>query len=162
MVRTRFEIDLENRQRRTRIRRRRLLHWIEKILKELGWRRVALSVVLVNEAQIRGLHRRYLGEDRPTDVIAFGQMEGRFFPSGGMPFLGDVVVSVETAKRVGPTFGNRWDRELLLYTCHGILHLMGYRDSTPSGKARMDKKQTAVLRKALGPLWRSKRLKPLF
>lgn len=162
MVRPRFEIDLENRQKRIRIRPPLLLHWIKKILQELGWKRVALSVVLVNDAQIRDLHRRYLGEDRPTDVIAFGQMEGRFFPSGKMPFLGDVAVSVETARRVGPSFGNLWDRELLVYICHGILHLMGCRDTIPSERARMDKKQRQVLQKVLGEQWRSKRPKPLF
>lgn len=162
MVRPRFEIDLENRQGRTRIRTRLLLHWIKKILRELGWKRVSLSVVLVNDSQIQDFHRRYLGEDRPTDVIAFGQMEGRFFPSGGIPFLGDVVVSVEAAKRAGPSFGNLWDRELLVYVCHGILHLMGYRDRTPSQRNRMEKKETGVLRKVLGDRWRSKRPKRLF
>ena len=108
------------------------------------------------------LHRQFLGEDETTDVLAFGQMEGKFFPGRGAPLLGDVVVSVETAKRAAPQFGNRWDEELLVYISHGILHLMGYRDSTPSGKKQMDEKQKKILRKILGKLWRSKKRKPLF
>jgi hypothetical protein len=39
---------------------------------------------------------------------------------------------------------------------------MGYRDSTPQGKARMDAKQKEILRKVLGRKWRSKKQRPLF
>jgi probable rRNA maturation factor len=132
------------------------------MLKQLGWRRAGLSVVFVTDAQIRKLHRQYTGDDRPTDVLAFGQMEGKFFPQVSAPFLGDVVVSVETARRAAPRYGNRWDQELLLYLCHGILHLMGYRDSTPRLKAKMDKKQDQMVKLLLGKAWRSKKRKRLF
>lgn len=157
-----FEIVIENRQKRTRISKAKLIRWTTKMLKLLGWKRVGLSIVLVNDSEMRRLHRRFLGEDSATDVLAFGQMEGKFFPQPPTPFLGDVVVSVETAKRMAPHFGNRWDEELLLYVCHGLLHLMGYRDSTPPAKQRMEKRQAAIVRKTLVPLWRSRRPKPLF
>lgn len=119
-------------------------------------------MILTSDAQIRRFHRHFLGIDRPTDVLAFGQMEGKYFPQPRIPFLGDVVVSVETARRAAPQFGNRWDEESLLYVCHGILHLMGYRDSSARLKAKMDRKQEATLRKILGTLWRSKNRKRLF
>lgn len=156
------EIFIENRQKKTRISKAKLARWTEKILKLIGWKSVGLSLALVNDSEIRGLHRLFLGEDWPTDVLAFGQIEGKFIPQRGIPFLGDVVVSVETARRAAPQFGNRWDEELLLYVCHGILHLMGYRDSTSVKKAKMDKKQETILRKVLGKKWRSKRRKLLF
>lgn len=162
MIRPHFEILIENRQKRTRLSQAKLLRTTRKILKLLGWRRAGLSLVLVNDGEIRRLHRQFMEDDRPTDVLAFGQMEGKFFPQIGVPFLGDVVVSVERAKRMAPRFGNRWDQELVLYICHGILHLMGYRDSTLREKARMDEKQLGILRKVLGPQWRSKKQKLLF
>ena len=123
---------------------------------------MTLSVVLAGDGEMRELHRQYLGEDSPTDVLAFSQREGMYLPQDPLSFLGDVVVSVDEAKRAGPRFGNRWDEELLLYLCHGILHLMGYRDSTKAGKAKMDKKQEQILGKVLGRAWRSKRRKLLF
>ncbi len=158
----RFEVLIENRQKRTSISRAKLERWVRRILKLVGWHRAALSVLLVSDAEIRRLHRQYKGEDRATDVLAFGQMEGKSFPQVKAPLLGDVVVSVETAKRVGPQYGNRWDKELLLYILHGILHLMGYRDSTARPKARMERKQEIILKKLLGAEWRSKKRKRLF
>lgn len=157
-----LEITVENCQGRTPVSRKKLARNVAKILGLLGWKRVHLGVQVVTDAGIRKLHRRFLGEDSATDVLAFSQMEGKTFPRKGSPFLGDVVVSVETARRAAPGFGNRWDEELLLYICHGILHLMGYRDSSPAKKARMDEKQEALLKRALGKLWRSKKRKPLF
>jgi probable rRNA maturation factor len=162
MAPLRFDVVIENRQKKTPVSRAKLARWVRRILKLLGWRRVALSVVLVTDAQIRKLHLQYRGEDSATDVLAFGQLEGKFFPQGRVPFLGDIVVSVETAKRVSPQYENRWDTELLVYVCHGILHLMGWRDSTPSLKAKMDRKQDQILKRLLGSQWRSKKLKRLF
>jgi len=162
MFHSRFEITVENRQKRFSVSRPGITRWTRKILRALGWKRAGLSLVLVNEAQFRRLHRKFLGKDQASDVLAFGQREGKFFPQPGVPFLGDVVISVERAKQVASEFGNRWDEELLLYLCHGVLHLTGYRDSTPQGKARMDAKQKEILRKVLGRTWRFKRRKPLF
>lgn len=156
-----LEIFLEDRQKRVRISGPRLIRWVKKVLKALGWRRASLSLALVSDAEIRRLNQRYLKEDRATDVLAFGQKRGRRF-GPKKPFLGDVVASVETARRAGPEYGNPWDEELLLYISHGILHLMGYRDSTPRLKVRMDRRQRGILRKVLGRKWQSKKRKPLF
>jgi len=156
-----LKILLEDRQKRVRVSGPRLIRWAQKILRALGWRRAVLSLVLVSDAEIRRLNRRYLSKDRTTDVLAFGQgPAGR--PVSKKPFLGDVVVSVERARQVAPQYGNRWDEELLLYTCHGVLHLMGYRDSLPRLKTRMDRRQEEILKKVLGQKWQSKKRKPLF
>jgi len=141
-------VAIENRTRRSRISIPKLTRLTKKILKLLQWKGPSLSVILVGDTEMRKLHRKYLGEDSPTDVLAF---EG-----------GDVAVSVDQAQRAGPRFGNAWDEELLLYVCHGVLHLMGWRDSTRLAKAKMDKKQEQILKKVLGPSWRSKKRKPLF
>ena len=111
---------------------------------------------------MRGLHRKFLGKDRSTDVLAFGRNKENFFSFRKNPFLGDVVISVETALRRAPEFGNRWDVELLLYLIHGVLHLMGFRDSTPKEKRKMRTKEEETLTKLLGASWRSKKQKPLF
>jgi len=77
-------------------------------------------------------------------------------------FLGDIVVSVQTAKRAASKFGNPWDVEVLLYIAHGLLHLTGYRDSTPRQKSRMEARQEKILRKVLGKKWQFGKQKPLF
>lgn len=111
---------------------------------------------------MKRLHREFLGKNEPTDVLAFGQDDEKIASWNEKPFLGDVVISVETAKRRAPEFGNRWDEELLLYLCHGLLHLMGIRDSTRREKKKMRAMEETLLRRLLGTPWRSKKPKRLF
>jgi probable rRNA maturation factor len=91
------------------------------------------------------LNRTYRGVDGPTDVLAFPLREGRFARLArlGGGFLGDVVISAETAARqAGP--GKLHD-ELALLLVHGILHLVGYDHATTRERPRMWKKQTELL-----------------
>ncbi len=92
-----------------------------------------LSVVIGDDAWIQELNRRYLRKDRPTDVLAFPQGET---PSG-QPVLGDVAISAETAARQAAEQGHGFERELALLLVHGVLHLTGWKDSTPAGRRRM-------------------------
>src|SRR5437016_8118775 len=75
----------------------RLARHARRILRGLGLDGAELSVVLVADREMRTLNRRWRGRDRPTDVLSFAQREGR----GGAPdgLLGDVVLSVDTARR---------------------------------------------------------------
>ena len=84
-----------------------------------------LSVVFVDDTDISLLNRQYLNREGPTNVIAFPMQEGEY--SGINPTLaGDVVISVDTAKRESEDaqmdIGERLDQLLV----HGILHLFGY------------------------------------
>jgi len=160
-LRIRLEVSVQNRQKEICVSSIKVAEWTRKILRVLCWKRAELSLVLVDDAEIRSLNQKYLGKDTPTDVMAFEPAKG-FVASNSLPFLGDVVVSVETAKRCSARFGHSWDAELLLYVCHGILHLMGERDSTKKGKARMETKQEKVLSQLLGDRWHSRKPKPLF
>ncbi len=118
------------------------------ILAALAFERAALSVLFVSDRRIRSLNRRYLNHDRPTDVMAFSQLEGRLCRrhDESVPFLGDIVISTETAARQAREYGNGFLYELSLYLCHGILHLLGWDDSTPAAGARMGRKQQRILK----------------
>lgn len=105
---------------------------------EDGRRAGAVSVVFVGDDEIRELNRRFLGEDRATDVLAFDLSEDG---SRGDPhpddLLGEIVVSVETARREASARGVPLDRELALYALHGLLHLLGLDDADPASRRRM-------------------------
>jgi probable rRNA maturation factor len=96
-----------------------------------------LTVLLVSNARIRTLNRRFLGRDRPTDVLAF--------PAGGAE-LGDVVVSVDRARVQARAAGHATGVEVAFLAAHGALHLLGYEDATPRGRARMLRRQRDLLR----------------
>lgn len=84
-----------------------------------------LSVWLCGDAAIRELHREYLGEDTPTNVMSFAQREGEYAELEPQ-LLGDVVISVDTARRDADEGGVLLDDEVAYLLIHGILHLVGY------------------------------------
>jgi probable rRNA maturation factor len=98
----------------------------EKMLRRLRLRGVELSVALVDDPTIHALNRTWRRKDKPTDVLAF-PMEDRVpgaAVDGGL--LGDVIVSVPTARRQAARRRRPLLDELTLLLAHGLLHLLGY------------------------------------
>ena len=58
---------------------------------------------------------------------------------------GEIFISVETARRHARAFGNSLLRELKLYIVHGLLHLHGFDDQTPSKAHKMKTAQEKIL-----------------
>jgi probable rRNA maturation factor len=88
-------------------------------------------VWLISDRRMSRLHRQFLGQTGPTDVLTFQH--------------GEIFISVETAKRHARVFGNSMTRELELYIVHGLLHLNGFDDRTQPGARRMEKLQARIL-----------------
>jgi probable rRNA maturation factor len=90
-----------------------------------------VEVVLVSDKRIAQIHRRFMNDPGPTDVITFQH--------------GEIVISIQTAKRQARRFGTTLDRELRLYIVHGLLHLQGFDDKTAAGAAEMKRVQEWVV-----------------
>lgn len=88
-------------------------------------------MVLVSDKRIAELHQRFMDEATPTDVITFQH--------------GEIVISVETARRQARHFGTTLDHELRLYIAHGLLHLQGFDDKTAPGAAEMKRVQERLV-----------------
>jgi probable rRNA maturation factor len=99
-----------------------------------------LSIVLTGDNQIRKLNRIYRSKDQPTDVLAFAQREGEHADRAGR-LLGDVVLSVPTARRQAEAAGRDVGSELTMLLAHGLLHLVGWDHDTP-GKERAMRRET--------------------
>ena len=97
-----------------------------------------ISVVLTDDEHIQELNRKYRGSDRPTDVLAFSQIEGEQAKAQAERVaLGDVVISVDTAERQAAEQGHALENELDLLIIHGVLHLLGYDDEMEADAAEM-------------------------
>ncbi|MGI9092640.1 MAG: rRNA maturation RNase YbeY [Mycobacteriales bacterium] len=111
------------------------------VLREVGVHPLAeLSVLLVDENHMSGLHERWMGEPGPTDVLAFPMDDldltrGPSDPEPSDLLLGDVVLCPSVAAAQAVTAGHSTDDELALLTTHGILHLLGY-DHGEAGEER--------------------------
>jgi probable rRNA maturation factor len=110
-----------------------------------------LSVMLVEPAAMTDLHVRYMGEEGPTDVLAFPQddaFEASWSETADddlTTLLGDVVLCPEVARRQAATAGHSMERELHLLCTHGILHLLGYDHAEPAEEREMWKLQNRLL-----------------
>src|SRR5262249_41086573 len=129
--------------------------WAERMLRCLGLSDAELSVALTDDEEIHELNRVFRHRDKPTDVLAFAMREG--IPAPAMPIgdvatsrpemLGDVVVSVDTARRQAASRGRALESEVRELLAHGLLHLVGYDHQTPR-EARVMSAETRRLCRA--------------
>lgn len=94
-----------------------------------------VSLLLTGDREIARLHAEFLDDPTPTDVISFDV-------DGGA----ELVVSVDTARRVAEQKGHAARAEVALYVVHGLLHVMGWDDLQPKARAEMRAAEAAVMR----------------
>ena len=87
-------------------------------LEIVGTEGAELSILLVNDSRIAELNAQWRGVEGPTDVLSFPQEDSNL--------LGDLVVSVDTARRQAVARGHALHTELRILLVHGLLHLLGY------------------------------------
>ncbi len=114
-------------------------------LEQLELKDCELSISLVGDRAIRRLNRTWRQKDKPTDVLSFPAGE---LPKGtpGPRQLGDVVISLDTAKRQAKEYSRTFDQEVARYLAHGVLHLLGHDHET----VRDARKMAALEEKLLG------------
>ena len=120
-------------------------------LRALGRSRSSASLVFTGDPEIRALNARYRKMDRATDVLSFHMQElgGETDPAGQGVFLGDIVISVETARRRAPQ--GRLLPELERLAVHGLCHLFGHDHQRPGEAKVMFALERRLLRLPLGP-----------
>jgi len=134
------KIIVSSSQKAMRVPRKRIARLARFVAEREQVRLAEVDVAVVGEREIAGLSRRFLGRGHPTDVISFDLSEG---PPGGI--TAQIAVCGELAVREAPLRGLTPARELMLYVVHGLLHLMGYDDTTVRGAARMHAREDELL-----------------
>jgi probable rRNA maturation factor len=104
-----------------------------------------LTIVLTDDAQLHELNREYLGVDAPTDVLSFPADEED--PETGVPYLGDILISIPRARQQAEAAGHPLEAEVQLLVVHGTLHLLGHDHAEAGEKTRMWKAQAGVMSK---------------
>lgn len=106
-----------------------------------------VSVSFVTDEEIHDLNRTWRNVDRSTDVLSFPMEEEEDdVASDAAPrLLGDIVISLPTARRQADEYGHSLEREVGFLLVHGFLHLNGYDHETPADEQRMFSLQDEVL-----------------
>ncbi|VAX30106.1 Metal-dependent hydrolase YbeY, involved in rRNA and/or ribosome maturation and assembly [hydrothermal vent metagenome] len=118
-----MDVQIQNDQEVCNVDCQSLKNHAEKFMRTLERQDDELSILLVDDQTIQDLNLQHRKIDSATDVLSFPQMEGDEFISH---MLGDVVISVETAKRQAVEHQFSLEQELVLLLLHGLLHLLGY------------------------------------
>ncbi|XWK87788.1 MAG: rRNA maturation RNase YbeY [Phormidium sp.] len=109
-----------------------------------------LSLRLTDDAEIHALNAQYRQQDKPTDVLAFAALEVNIPQPDEMLeswplYLGDIVISVDTAQRQAKQQGHSLQIELAWLAAHGLLHLLGWDHPDDESLRRMLHQQTSLL-----------------
>jgi probable rRNA maturation factor len=149
---------LLNQQKRYPLRLSPLHPYVQSLKRRLQLGRGDFNICFVDDGAIRRMNAAYRGQDRATDVLSFPWGEharsslaaaraGRGHHAARRPaktsgpvraefegFLGDVVISVETARRNARGEGHSTLNEIRWLILHGVLHLLGYDHESDSGE----------------------------
>ncbi len=100
----------------------------EKILLKLpgfqGKLKGTVMIILTGDAQVHALNREYRSVDKPTDVLSFSYFGEKKFP--GDDAIGEIVISVPTAKKQAKEHKKTLGQELSFLFLHGLLHVFGF------------------------------------
>ena len=120
-------------------------------LRLLGRPRASLSVVLADDRLVRELNRDFRESDQATDVLSFSFADAAALADpGARLFLGEIYISVDTARRQARAARRPYTREVAHLTLHGLLHLLGHDHAKAAQGRRMRAEERRLLR-ALGP-----------
>ena len=102
----------------------RLRRALAALMEELGVGDKGVTVILTWDRRLRALKREWWGEDEATDVLSFPHYEpgDPFVP----PHLGDIWISLDTARRQAEARGASLEEEVLVLAAHGLWHLLGH------------------------------------
>lgn len=126
---------------------------VNQVIQEEKWHTdPEISLLLVDDGEIQTLNHTYRGINHPTDVLSFAmeeEMTGEEIPAFMVMeesnILGDIVISLETAKRQADEYGHSLEREMGFLMVHGMLHLLGYDHDTEIARAEMRNKEEKIL-----------------
>ncbi len=106
-----------------------------------------ISISFVNDRKIKELNLRYLGKNKPTDVLAFNITDAhKEARRKRCNIFADIVISTDTAIRNARIFKTTPVYELYLYIVHGLLHLSGYDDKSKKDKLIIHKREESLLK----------------
>ena len=143
-----MEIEVRNKCKSNIITTHRLKKITNNVLKlvleEKGRIGAEVSIVFVDDGEMRNLNRNFRGINKSTDVLAFPMNDGKF-ANINPQLLGDVVISVPMARKQGEANGHSMERELSILLIHGVLHLLGYDHQSAREEATMQELESEYI-----------------
>lgn len=103
--------------------------WITQVMVQREARLKALHYIFCSDTYLHQINLTHLQHDTYTDIITF--------PYSYQPVHSDIFISIDRIQDNAAQLGIPFERELLRVMIHGVLHLTGCDDKTPTLKAQM-------------------------
>ena len=130
-----------------RIPRKKIQNVAACVLRGCAVRSAEVTILLVTDSFIRRLNKRYKKRNTATDVLAFPfEATDACMRRLSRSYMGDIVISLDQAKKNACRFGGSFTHELLLYVIHGVLHILGYDDIQEKDRRIMEEEQSRFFR----------------
>lgn len=114
--------------------------WLEQVAKEEGVEVDSISIIFCSDEELLEMNKQYLDHDYYTDIITFDYSEEGYIS-------GDLFISIDRIKDNVEHLKVDYSSELKRVCVHGVLHLCGYKDKSPSDEAQMREKEEYYLKK---------------
>lgn len=114
--------------------------WISSVVQEEGYDLADLAFIFCSDSYLLDLNISYLSHNYYTDIITFDYTEGN-------TISGDLFISIDTVSANAKTYSVSFLQELRRVMVHGVLHLLGYKDSNPAEVQIMREKEDYYLSK---------------
>jgi len=121
-----------NRQRRVPLALPPLRAFYDRVRQQLHFPPESVTVQLISDAAMARLNRAYRNKQGPTDVLSFPARRGK--PRRDAEYVGDIAISVETARRNARRFSRTLRVEMRMLILHGMIHLAGFDHETDHGE----------------------------
>jgi probable rRNA maturation factor len=146
-----IDVQIDRQGRDRQITKAEITRRVTAMIKHLQMEKMEVSIALTGDDQIQKLNKLYRGKDRPTDVLSFSMREGEFATLAGA-VLGDVIVSVPTARAQAMAQKKDLMSEITMLLAHGLLQLLGWDHDTDAKDRKMRAKTDELCAAAILPV----------
>jgi rRNA maturation RNase YbeY len=109
--------------------------WLKEVADRENYKIKELNYIFCSDEYLYQINQQYLNHNTYTDIITFDNSEEAKLIEG------DIFISIERIKENALREKNSFDKEILRVMCHGLLHLMGYKDKNPNDKTLMRQRE---------------------
>lgn len=121
-----------------KIPKKSIKEWIKSQIILNGFKVGSVTYIFCNDTEILEINKQYLNHDYFTDIITFNYNENHLIS-------GDIFISVDTVRSNAIEYGVSFNEELFRVIIHGVLHLIGFDDTTEQLQEIMTQKEDEAL-----------------
>ena len=126
--------------------KRLISSWLQEVAAQRGFEIGELNYIFCSDPYLKAINQQFLGHDYETDIITFDNSDDYLLETGRKGVSADIYISVDTVRINGKAYCEGFEREMHRVIVHGLLHLIGYDDTTPWKQQRMRAAENRALR----------------